>query len=133
VKCEAIARYGLTVGDVQDVIESAIGGTGVSQRVEGLLDQRPLRSRRAKRPAEPRARAGIGTRWGQIPFAELAVISVSTAPPTIHDENGEIAANVFVDVSERDLGGYVAEAKRVVGEQVKLPPGYHLEWAGQLQ
>jgi Cu(I)/Ag(I) efflux system membrane protein CusA/SilA len=61
------------------------------------------------------------------------VISVSTAPPSIHDENGEIAGYVFVDVLERDLGGYVAEAKRVVGEQVKLPPGYHLEWAGQLQ
>jgi Cu(I)/Ag(I) efflux system membrane protein CusA/SilA len=58
---------------------------------------------------------------------------VSTAPPSIHDENGQIAGYVFVDVAGRDLGGYVAEAKRTVGERVELPPGYHLEWAGQFQ
>jgi Cu(I)/Ag(I) efflux system membrane protein CusA/SilA len=69
----------------------------------------------------------------QIPLAELSDISISTAPPSIHDENGQIAGYVFVDVAGRDLGGYVAEAKRTVDEQVKLPSGYHLEWAGQFQ
>src|SRR5439155_20705772 len=69
----------------------------------------------------------------QIPLAQLADISISTAPPSIHDESGQIAGYVFVDVAGRDLGGYVAEAKRTVDERVKLPPGYHLQWAGQFQ
>jgi Cu(I)/Ag(I) efflux system membrane protein CusA/SilA len=136
VNRDAIARYGLTVGDVQDIVESAIGGTNVSQTVEGRerysINVRYARDERSDPQSLERVLVSAPD-GAQIPLAELATISVSTAPPSIHDENGEIAGYVFVDVARRDLGSYVAEAKRVVGEQVKLPPGYHLEWAGQFQ
>jgi Cu(I)/Ag(I) efflux system membrane protein CusA/SilA len=136
VKRDAVARHGLTVGDVQDVIESAIGGASVSQTVEGRerypINVRYVRDERSD--LETLRRVLVATADGaQIPLAELAELSVSTAPPSIHDENGQIAGYVFVDVAGRDLGGYVAEAKRTVGERVELPPGYHLEWAGQFQ
>ncbi len=136
VRREAIARYGLTVGDVQDVIDSAIGGTSVSQTVEGRerysINVRYVRDERSDLQSLERVLVSAPD-GAQIPLAELAAISISTAPPSIHDENGQIAGYVFVDVAGRDLGGYVAEAKRTVGEQVKLPAGYHLEWAGQFQ
>ncbi len=136
VKRDAVARYGLTVGDVQDIVESAIGGTGVSQTVEGRerysINVRYVRDERSDLQSLGRVLVSAPD-GAQIPLAELATISVSTAPPSIHDENGQIAGYVFVDVAGRDLGSYVAEAKRVVDQQVKLPPGYHLEWAGQFQ
>jgi copper/silver efflux system protein len=136
VRREAIARYGLTVGDVQDVIESAIGGASVSQTVEGRerysISVRYVRDERSD--LQSLERVLVSAPGGaQIPLAELSDVSISTAPPSIHDENGQIAGYVFVDVAERDLGGYVAEGKRTVEERVKLPPGYHLEWAGQFQ
>jgi copper/silver efflux system protein len=133
---DAIARYGLTVGDVQDVIESAIGGATVSQTVEGRerysVNVRYVRD--ARGDLESLGGVLVATpRGAQIPLAELATLSVSTAPPSIHDENGRIAGYVFVDVAGRDLGGYVADAKRAVAERVKLPAGCQLEWAGQFE
>ncbi len=136
VKRDAVARYGLTVGDVQDVIESAIGGTSVSQTVEGRerysINVRYVRDERSDLQSLGRVLVSAPD-GAQIPLAEVSDISVSTAPPSIHDENGQIAGYVFVDVAGRDLGGYVAEAKQAVDERVKLPPGIHLEWAGQFQ
>jgi len=133
---EAIARYGLTVGDVQDVVESAIGGTSVSQTVEGRerysINVRYVRDERSDLQSLERVLVSAPD-GAQIPIAQLADVSISTAPPSIHDENGQIAGYVFVDVAGRDLGGYVSEAKRTVEQQVKLPPGYHLEWAGQFE
>jgi Cu(I)/Ag(I) efflux system membrane protein CusA/SilA len=136
VRREAVARYGLTVGDVQDVIESAIGGASISQTIEGRerysINVRYVRD--ARSDVESLKRVLVSAQGGaQIPLAELSDISLSTAPPSIHDENGQIAGYVFVDVAGRDLGGYVAAAKRAVAERVTLPPGYHLEWAGQFQ
>ncbi len=136
VRRDAVARYGLTVGDVQDIVESAIGGTSVAQTVEGRerysINVRYARDERSD--LQSLDRVLVSTSEGaQIPLAELCDISISTAPPSIHDENGQIAGYVFVDVAGRDLGGYVAEAKRTVEERVSLPPGYHLEWAGQFQ
>jgi Cu(I)/Ag(I) efflux system membrane protein CusA/SilA len=136
VRREAVARYGLTVGDVQDVIESAIGGASISQTIEGRerysINVRYVRD--ARSDVESLKRVLVSAQGGaQIPLAELSDISLSTAPPSIHDENGQIAGYVFVDVAGRDLGGYVAAAKRAVAEGVTLPPGYHLEWAGQFQ
>jgi Cu(I)/Ag(I) efflux system membrane protein CusA/SilA len=133
---EAIARYGLTVGDVQDIIESAIGGVSVSQTVEGRerysINVRYARDERSDLQSLERVFVSAPD-GAQIPMAQLADVSISTAPPSIHDENGQIAGYVFVDVAGRDLGGYVREAKRTVEQQVKLPPGYHLEWAGQFE
>jgi Cu(I)/Ag(I) efflux system membrane protein CusA/SilA len=136
VRREAIARYGLTVGDVQDIIESAIGGTSVSQTVEGRerysINVRYVRDERSDLQSLERVLVSSPD-GAQIPLAQLADVSISTAPPSIHDENGQIAGYVFVDVAGRDLGGYVSEAKRTVEQRVKLPPGYHLEWAGQFE
>jgi len=136
VRRDAIARYSLTLGDVQDVIESAIGGASVSQTVEGRerysINVRYVRD--ARSDLESLKRVLVAGRDGvQIPLAELADLTVSTAPPSLHDENGALAGYVFVDVAGRDLGSYVDEAKRVVGERVSLPPGYHLGWAGQFE
>jgi Cu(I)/Ag(I) efflux system membrane protein CusA/SilA len=136
VRRDAIARHGLTVGDVQDIVESAIGGAPVSQTVEGRerysINVRYVRDERSD--LQSLGRVLVAAPGGaQIPLAELAEITVSTAPPSIHDENGQIAGYVFVDVAGRDLGGYVADAKKAVAERVELPPGYHLEWAGQFQ
>src|SRR5207244_3930099 len=126
----------MTIGDVQDVIESAIGGASVSQTVEGRerysINVRYVRDARSDLEGLQRVLVA-GEAGAQIPLAELADITVSTAPPTIHDENGALAAYVFVNVVGRGLGSYVAEAKRVVGERVALPPGYRLGWAGQFE
>jgi Cu(I)/Ag(I) efflux system membrane protein CusA/SilA len=117
VRREAIARYGLTVGDVHDVIESAIGGANVSQTVEGRerysINVRYVRDERSDRQSLERVLVSAPD-GAQIPLAELADLSISTAPPSIHDENGQIAGYVYVDVADRDLGGYVREAKRTV-------------------
>jgi copper/silver efflux system protein len=136
VRRDAVARYGMTVGDVQDVIESAIGGATVSQTVEGRerysINVRYVRD--ARSDLDGIERVLVPSPDGQqIPLAELADIRFSTAAPTIHDEDGALAGYVFVDVAGRDLGGYVAEARRVIAEHIVLPPGYHLGWAGQFE
>src|SRR5207247_6321704 len=129
VRRAPVARPGMTVADGQDVTESAIGGASVSQTVEGRerysINVRYVRD--ARSDLESLKRVLVAGRDGvQIPLAELADLTVSTAPPSLHDENGALAGYVFVDVAGRDLGSYVDEAKRVVGERVSLPPGYHL-------
>src|SRR5438876_11136713 len=136
VNRDAIARYGMTVGDVQDIVESAIGGNSISQTVEGreryTINIRYVRD--ARGDLESLKRVLVSTMvGGQIPLAQLADLTLSTAPPSIHDENGALAGFVFVDVVGRDLGSYVAEAKQTIGDHVRLPPGYHLEWAGQFE
>ena len=136
VKRDAVARYGLTVGDVQDVVESAIGGTSISQTVEGRerysINVRYVRDERSD-PASL-ARVLVATPDGaQIPLAQLADIGFSTAPPSVRDEDGQLVGYVFVDVAGRDLGGYVDEAKRVVADRVVVSPGYRLGWAGQFE
>src|SRR5438093_3969599 len=136
VKRDAGARYGMTVGDVQDVVESAIGGTSISQSVEGRerysINVRYFRDQRSD-PASLKRVLVASPDGAQIPLAQLADIEFSTSPPSIRDEDGQLVGYVFVDVAGRDLGGYVDEAKRVVAERVRLAPGYHLGWAGQFE
>jgi copper/silver efflux system protein len=136
VNRDAIARYGLTVEDVEDVIESAIGGKNISQTVEGR-ERYPINVRYARAlrdDPESLRRVLVETPSGaKIPMAQLAQISMVTGPPTVRDERGSLSGIVFVDVAGRDLAGYVAEAQRVVREQVHLKPGYRLEWGGQFQ
>ncbi len=133
---DAIARYGLTVEDVEDVIESAIGGKNISQTVEGR-ERYPINVRYARAlrdDPESLRRVLVETPGGAtIPMAQLAQISMVTGPPMVRDERGSLSGIVFVDVTGRDLAGYVAEAQRVVREQVRLKPGYRLEWGGQFQ
>ena len=136
VRRDAVARYGLTVGDVQDVVESAIGGTSISQTVEGRerysINVRYFRDERSD-PESLKRVLVTSPDGAQIPLAQLADIGFSTSPPSIRDEDGQLVGYVFVDVAGRDLGSYVEEAKRVVAERVQLPPGYHLGWAGQFE
>jgi copper/silver efflux system protein len=136
VNREAVARYGLRVEDVEEVIESAIGGKNISQTVEGRerypINVRYLRALRDD--PESLRRVLVETpRGAKIPMAQLAQISLTTGPPSIRDEEGSLAGIVFVDVTGRDLAGYVAEAQRMIREQVQLKPGYRLEWGGQFQ
>ena len=133
---EAVARYGLTVEDVEDVIETAIGGKNISQTIEGRerypINVRYLRSLRED--PESLRRVLVETERGaKIPMTQLAHISTVTGPPSIRDEQGSLAGIIFVDVAGRDLAGYVAEAQRLVHEQVQLKPGFRLEWGGQFQ
>ncbi len=132
----AAARYGLTVADVQDVIESAIGGKNITWTVEGR-ERYPINVRYARELRQDVAalkRVLVTTPQGEhIPLAQLADISKTTGPPSIRDENGSLASIVFVDIAEIDLASYVEKAKALVHEHVKLPPGYSLEWAGQYQ
>jgi Cu(I)/Ag(I) efflux system membrane protein CusA/SilA len=136
VNREAVARYGLRVEDVEEVIESAIGGKNISQTVEGRerypINVRYLRALRDD--PESLRRVLVETpRGAKIPMAQLAQITLVTGPPSIRDEQGSLAGIVFVDLAGRDLAGYVAEAQRVIRGQVPLKPGYRLEWGGQFQ
>ena len=131
-----VGRYGLTVEDVEDVVESAIGGKNISQTVEGR-ERYPINVRYARElrsDVEGLQRVLVETpRGAQVPLVQLAEIKMVTGPPAVRDEQGSLAGIVFVDVAGRDLGGYVAEAKRLVGERVKLKPGYRLAWGGQFE
>lgn len=130
------ARYGLTVGAVQAVITSAIGGDTVTTTVEGR-ERYPVnvRYKRELRDDPDRLkRVLIPTPNGaQIPLGQIAEMVITQGPPSIADEAGALAGLVSVAVSGRDLRGYVQDAQRAVREQVALPPGYRLVWTGQYE
>jgi Cu(I)/Ag(I) efflux system membrane protein CusA/SilA len=130
------ARYGLTVGDVQAVITSAIGGDTVTTTVEGR-ERYPVnvRYKRELRDDPDRLkRVLIPTPSGaQIPLGQIAEIVVTQGPPSISDESGALAGLVSVSVSGRDLRGYVQDAQRTVRDRVTLPSGYRLIWTGQYE
>jgi Cu(I)/Ag(I) efflux system membrane protein CusA/SilA len=133
---EAAARYGLTVGDVQDVIQSAIGGMDVSWTVEGL-ERYPINVRypRELRDSVARLRETlVATPSGlQVPLGQLASLDLHQGPPAIKSENARPNAWVFVDLRGIDVGTWVERAKADVSNQVKLPPGYSLFWSGQYE
>ncbi|MGH8020118.1 MAG: efflux RND transporter permease subunit, partial [Opitutaceae bacterium] len=133
---DAIARYGLTVEDVQAVIESAVGGKNIGWSIEGRerfpINVRYARDFRSDLPALRRVLVATPT-GAQIPLGELADIRRNTGPPAIRNENGMLAGFVYVDTHGIDLGSYVAQARQLIAEHVKLPPGYYLEWGGQYQ
>ncbi len=130
------ARYGLTVGDVQAVITSAIGGETVTTTVEGR-ERYPVNvryQRELRGDPDRLKRVLIATPSGaQIPLGQVAEIVITKGPPSISDESGALAGLVSVAVSRRDLRGYVEDAQRAVQERVTLPPGYRLMWAGQYE
>ena len=130
------ARYGLTVGDVQAIITSAIGGETVTTTVEGRERYSVnVRYKRELRDDPDRLkRVLIPTPSGaQIPLGQIADLVITQGPPSIADEAGALAGLVSVAVSNRDLRGYVEEAQRAVRERVVLPAGYRLVWAGQYE
>jgi copper/silver efflux system protein len=130
------ARYGLTVGDVQAVITSAIGGETVTTTVEGR-ERYPInvRYKRELRDDPDRLkRVLIPTPSGaQIPLGQIAEMVITQGPPSIADEAGALAGLVSVAVSGRDLRGYVEDAQRAVRQRITLPAGYSLQWTGQYE
>jgi Cu(I)/Ag(I) efflux system membrane protein CusA/SilA len=135
VKREEAARHGLTVGDVNDVVMTAIGGMNIAETVEGR-ERYPISVRYARElrddPEELR-RVLVATPGGaQIPIEQVADIRATTGPPMVRSEDGKLVGFVFVD-TERPIAEYVAEAKRVVDAEVDLPAGVRLGWAGQFK
>jgi Cu(I)/Ag(I) efflux system membrane protein CusA/SilA len=130
------ARYGLTVGDVQDVVMTALGGINVTTTVEGLarynVNVRYPRELRDNLPAIRQTLVATpdGT---QIPIEQLADIRINSGPPMIRSENAQRTAWVFVDMTGRDLGGYVKEARATVEEEVPMPVGYSRSWSGRFE
>lgn len=136
LKREELARYGLTIGQAQMMITSAIGGENVTTTVEGRerypVNVRYMRDYRST--VEQLERTLVSTMDGTlIPLAQIADLEFVSGPGMIRDENGRLTGYVYVDVSNRDLGGYVADAKKAVMEHVKMPPGYTLVWSGQYE
>ena len=133
---EEAARYGLTVGDVQDVIMSAIGGMNVSQTVEGLerypINVRYSRELRDNLPALERVL--IPTPAGpQIPLSYVAEFEIQSGPPVVKSENARKTSWVYVDLRDIDVGTYVQQAREIVATEVDLPEGYSLLWSGQYE
>jgi Cu(I)/Ag(I) efflux system membrane protein CusA/SilA len=163
---QAAARYGMTVGDINDIIETAIGGKTIATTVEGR-ERYPISVRYArdfredldalKRVLVPVPMAAqssaetpgqgasgmnsgangtaksAGTIPAQIPLSMLADIRFKTGPPSIRDENGQLVGFVIVDPTTSDIGTYVQKASERINAQVKFPPGYYIQWAGQFE
>jgi Cu(I)/Ag(I) efflux system membrane protein CusA/SilA len=130
------ARYGLTVGDVQDVIASALGGMKVTETVEGLarypVNVRYFQDYRENLSALKRIL--IPTPMGaQIPMDQVATIKVHQGPPMIKSEGARPTAWVFVDIADVDVGTYVKRAQEAIAAKLKMPPGYSLIWSGQFE
>jgi len=132
----AIARYGLTVGQVQEVIQTAIGGMNITTTVEGL-ERYPVNLRYARelRDDLPGLRAVLVPTPGsaQIPLGELAELRYEVGPPGIKSENAKPNAWIYVDIRNIDVGTYVERARTAVAERVQIPPGYTIAWSGQYE
>ncbi len=136
IRRDEAARYGLTVGDIQDVIQTAIGGMNITWTVEGL-ERYPVNlryPRELRDNLEELKRALISTPTGsQIPLSLVADLQMRRGPPAIKTEDSRPNAWVYVDITTSDIGGYVARAKNIVEDQVVIPPGYTLAWSGQFE
>jgi len=135
VKREEAARLGLTVGDVNDVVQTAIGGMNVSETVEGR-ERYPINIRYAREfrdDPELLKKVLVPTPTGaQVPLGQVADIETVTGPPMIRSEDGKLVGFVFVD-TDRPIADYVADAKEVVEREVSLPPGVRVAWVGQFR
>jgi Cu(I)/Ag(I) efflux system membrane protein CusA/SilA len=134
---DALARYGLMIGDVQDVITTALGGEAVTTTVEGLerytVNVRYPRDLRSN-PQSIASNVLVAIANGStVPLGEVASVKLTRGPTTIRTENGQLAAYIYVDIRDRDLGGYVAEAQKAVAASVTFPAGYYVTWSGQFE
>lgn len=159
-KREVAARYGLTVGDVNDIVESAIGGKTVTTTVEGrerysvnvryardfredldalkrVLVPVTMTETKAAQASDAMGKPATGmggpSQMAQIPISMLADISYKTGPPSIRNENGQLVGFVFVDITGDDIQGYVDAASKRLAQTVQFPPGYYIQWAGQFE
>ena len=136
VNREAAARYGLKVGDVNDIIETAIGGKNITTTVEGR-ERYPVSVRYARdfrEDIDALKRVLVPTPTGaQVPISLLADIKYKTGPPSVRSENGKLVGFVFVDITTSDIDGYVRKASQQLGQRIQYPPGYYIQWAGQFE
>ncbi|CEG10177.1 Cation efflux system protein CusA [Afipia felis] len=133
----ALGRYGLTISDVQDVIATALGGETVTTTVEGrerysvnIRYPRALRSNPQTISTDVQVPLASG---GSVPLGQVASVKLTRGATSIRTENGQLAVYIYVDITGRDLGGYVAEAQQAVAQKVKFPPGYYVSWSGQFE
>jgi len=132
-----LARYGLTTGELQEVIGTALGGEMVTTTVEGLerfgVNVRYPRELRSS-PQMIATQVLVPTMAGaMVPLGQVAKVEVVKGAPAIRTENALLSAYIYVDIRDRDIGGYVQEAQKAVQEQVKFPPGYYITWSGQFE
>ncbi|HED17703.1 MAG TPA: efflux RND transporter permease subunit [Gammaproteobacteria bacterium] len=136
IKREKIARYGLTIADVEDTLQAAVGGLKVSETIEGreryAVNLRYAREFRDNPQALKRVLVSTPT-GAQIPISQLADIRFLTGPPMLRNEGGQLVAFVFVDVNDIGIADYVRLAREVVNDKVSIPPGYRIAWAGQFK
>lgn len=146
---EALARYGLTMADVMDFIETAIGGKDVTETIEGrerytvnIRYPRGLRNDVTSleqalvpitKPLAMMEQSENLQKFAHVPLGQLGQIKVTMGPSMIKDEMGYFSGWVYVDLDKSDIGGYVKEAKSVIASQLKLPKGYFLKWTGQYE
>ena len=136
IRRDQAARYGLTVGDIQDIIMTAVGGMNITQTVEGL-ERYPVNLRygsELRDTPEKLRRILVPTPTGaHVPIAQLADIRIVKGPPVVKSENARNSAYVYVDITGIDVGTYVKAAQKTVQEKIDLPPGYSLVWSGQYE
>jgi copper/silver efflux system protein len=136
VNRQAASRYGLSVEDVNQIVEIAIGGNTIGATVEGR-ERYPISVRYARDfrdDIEALRRVLVATPTGnQVPISLLADIGYRTGPSEIRNENGQLVSYVFVDITSKDINAYVRAAAKRIAERVQFPPGYYIQWAGQFQ
>jgi Cu(I)/Ag(I) efflux system membrane protein CusA/SilA len=132
-----LARYGLSVGELMDTIGTALGGEMVTTTVEGrerfgvnVRYPRDLRSDPQKIASEILVTTSDGA---MVPLGQVAHVEIARGAPSIRTENALLSAYIYVDIRDRDIGGYVNEARKAVNDQVKFPPGYYATWSGQFE
>ncbi|MBF0400454.1 MAG: efflux RND transporter permease subunit [Magnetococcales bacterium] len=134
---DAITRYGLTIGDLQEVILTALGGESVTTTVEGrerfTVNVRYPRDFRSDPEAIAQKVLVRIANGAQIPLGQLATLRLEKGPAAIRTENAMLSVYIFVDIRDRDIGGYVADARKAVQEQVVMPTGTFLLWSGQFE
>jgi Cu(I)/Ag(I) efflux system membrane protein CusA/SilA len=132
----AASRYGLNVGDVEDVIDTAIGGKNLTTTIEGR-QRFPVRVRYARDfRASPQQLGEVlvtGSSGAQVPLNHVATMSTTMGPSMISSENGLLRGSVLLNVRGRDVGGFVEQARREVAQRVEMPQGYFVEWSGQFE
>jgi Cu(I)/Ag(I) efflux system membrane protein CusA/SilA len=139
----AIARYGLNVGDVMDVVGTALGGEVITTTVEGrarfgVIVRYPRDARSSPQAIErevlvPLPAAGTGMQSSTVPLGQVAKVQIVQGAPVIRTENSLLSAYIYVDIRERDIGGFVREAQQAVRDNVDFPQGMYVTWSGQFE
>ncbi len=132
-----LARYGLAVGDLQEVVATALGGEMVTTTVEGrerfgVIVRYPRELR--DDPQKIATQVLVPTMEGaMVPLGQIARVELAKGAPAIRTENALLSAYIYVDIRDRDIGSYVRDAQKAVTESVKFPPGYYVTWSGQFE